>query len=125
MLVKNSATHIQHMQKAMQQMNLRLDAVVSDITGDTGLRIIKAILGGERDVAKLGALRDRRCRSTEQEIAESLVGNYRAEHLFSLKQALELFEVYQGKIRECEAEMESYLKSMTHKREDEAPQSGE
>ncbi len=125
MLVKSGATHIQHMQKAMQQMNLRLDAVVSDITGDTGLRIIKAILGGERDVTKLGALKDYRCRSSEQEIAESLVGNYRPEHLFSLKQALELFEIYQGKIRECEAEMESYLKSMTHKRDDEPPRSAE
>src|SRR5262249_41758622 len=61
MLVKSAATHIQHMQKALQQMNLRLDNVVSDITGQTGMRIIKAVLGGERDAKKLGEMRDFRC----------------------------------------------------------------
>ncbi len=121
MLVKSAATHIQHMQKALQQMNLRLEKVVSDITGETGRRILKAILGGERDVEKLGAMRDYRCHSSAREIAESLVGNYRQEHLFALKQAVELFEVYQQKIAECEAEMESYLKRHPHQREDEPP----
>jgi transposase len=121
MLVKSAATHIQHMQKALQQMNLRLDNVVSDITGETGMRILKAILGGERDVKKLGEMRDRRCQASAEEIAESLVGNYRQEHLFSLKQAVELFETYQEKILECETEMEKYLKSLPHKREDEPP----
>lgn len=121
MLVKSAATHIQHLQKALQQMNLRLDNVVSDITGETGMRIMKAILGGERDVKKLGEMRDRRCHASAEEIAESLVGNYRQEHLFSLKQAVELFEFYQAKVLECEAEMEKYLKSLPHKREDEPP----
>lgn len=121
MLVKSAATHIQHMQKALQQMNLRLDNVVSDITGETGMRIIKAVLGGERDVQKLGALRDRRCHASAEEIAESLVGNYRQEHLFSLKQAVELFEFYQEKIVECEAELEKYLQGLPHQREDEPP----
>jgi transposase len=113
MLVKSAAIHIQHMQKALQQMNLRLETVVTDITGQTGMRIIKAILGGEREVAKLGAMRDARCKATADEIGASLVGNYRREHMFELKQAVELFEVYQGKIGECEGEMARYLESLT------------
>lgn len=121
MLVKCAATHIQHMQKALQQMHVRLDAVVSDITGQTGMRILKAILAGERDAARLAAMRDAHCRASAEEIAASLVGNYRQEHLFELRQAVELFEVYQEKIAECEAEMERYLGSLTGGREDEPP----
>jgi len=121
MLVKSASTHIQHMQKALQQMNLRLDNVVSDITGETGMRILKAILSGERDVQKLGEMRDYRCHASAREIAESLIGNYRQEHLFALRQAVELFEFYQAKILECEAEMEKYLHRLPHKREDEPP----
>jgi transposase len=122
MLVKSAAVHIQHMQKALQQMNLRLDNVVSDITGETGMRIIKAILAGERDAEKLGKMRDFRCHASAEEIAQSLIGNYRQEHLFSLKQAVELFEYYQEKIRECEAEMERYLGSLPHVTEEEPPE---
>jgi transposase len=124
MLVKSAATHIQHMQKALQQMNLRLDTVVSDITGQTGMRILKALLAGERDVAKLGAMRDARCKASADEIGASLVGTYRREHLFELRQAVELFEIYQGKIAECEAEMEAYLESLTEGRDDEPPPVG-
>ena len=98
MLVKSAPTRIQHMQKALQQMNLRLDNVVSDITGQTGMRILKAILAGERDVEKLGKMRDPHCKASAEMIAASLVGNYRLEHLFSLKRAVELFEFYQQKI---------------------------
>src|SRR5512134_1639128 len=112
------------MQKALQQMNLRLDNVVSDITGQTGMRIVKAILGGERDVEKLALMRDPRCKARQEVIAQSLVGNYRAEHLFALKQAVELFEFYQQKIRECEEEIESYLKRLPRKRDDEPPPTG-
>ena len=121
MLVKSAATHIQHMQKALQQMNLRLDNVVSDLTGQTGQQIIKAILAGERDVQKLSALRNYRCHATEGEIAASLLGNYRQDHLFALKQAVELFETYQQKIAECEAELETYLASLPHVTEEEPP----
>src|SRR5215208_453694 len=124
MLVKSAASHIQHMQKALQQMNLRLDNVVSDITGQTGQRILKAIISGERDVAKLGAMRDRNCKATAEVIAQSLVGNYRQEHLLALKQAVELFEFYQEKIRECEAEMENYLRGLSGKGKDEPPRLG-
>ncbi len=109
------------MQKALQQMNLRLDNVISDITGKTGLRILKAILAGERNVEKLALMRDPNCKASAEVIAQSLVGNYRREHLFSLKQALELFEFYQEKIRECEQEIEAYLKRLPHKRDDEPP----
>jgi transposase len=82
------------MQKTLQQMNLRMDNVVSDITGETGMRTIKAILAGEREAEKLGKMRDFRCHATAEEIGQSLIGNYRQEHLFSLKQAVELFEYY-------------------------------
>jgi transposase len=122
MLVKSAAIHIQHMHKALQQMNLRLDKVVSDLTGQTGLRIIKAVLHGERDVQRLGEMRDHRCHASAEEIAQSLVGNYRVEHLFSLKQAVELFEYYQEKIADCEAEIEKYLKSLPHATEQEPPE---
>jgi len=121
MLVKTAAIHIQHMQKALQQMNLRLDNVVADITGQTGMRILKALLAGERDVNKLADMRDRNCKATHEVIAQSLIGNYRQEHLFSLKQAVELFEFYQQKIRECEQEIEAYLGTLPHKRDDEPP----
>ena len=121
MLVRSAAIHIQHMQKALQQMNLRLDTVVSDVTGQTGMRIIKAIVSGERDVRVLGAMRDARCHATCEEIGASLVGTYRREHLFELKQAVELFEVYQAKVAECEAEMATYLESLNEGRDDEPP----
>ena len=121
MLVKTAAIHIQHMQKALQQMNLRLDNVVADVTGQTGMRILKALLAGERDVNKLADMRDRNCKATHEVIAQSLIGNYRQEHLFSLKQAVELFEFYQQKIRECEQEIEAYLATLPHKRDDEPP----
>ncbi|MBO0723665.1 MAG: IS110 family transposase [Blastocatellia bacterium] len=121
MLVKSASPHIQHMQKALQQMNLRLDNVVSDITGATGMRIIKAIVSGERDAKKLALFRNINCHATEEEIARSLIGNYREEHLFSLKQAVELFEYYQEKIAECEAEIEKYIERLPHVTEEEPP----
>ena len=86
------AAHIQHMQKALIQMNLLLHNVVSDITGVTGMQIIKAILAGERNTQVLAGMRDRRCKNSIATIAKSLEGNYRPEHLFSLKQAVETFE---------------------------------
>ena len=104
-LVDHAASHIQHMQKALAQMNLLLHNVVSDITGVTGMRIIMAILAGERDPQKLAAFRDRRCKNSQETIARSLRGNYRQEHLFSLKQAVELYEFYQAKIAECERQI--------------------
>src|SRR2546422_718404 len=101
MLIQTSSMHIQHMQKALQQMNLLLHNVVSDITGVTGMKIIKAILAGERDPQILARTRDERCHNTTATIAKSLVGNYREEHLFALRQAVDLYETYQAKIADC------------------------
>lgn len=84
MLVQYAAQHIQHMQKALHQMNVKLDKVISDITGVTGTAIIEAILGGERDCVRLAQLRDGRCRNTEETLAKALQGNWRDEHLFAL-----------------------------------------
>lgn len=95
MLVQAAAERIQHMQKALQQMNLLMHNVVSDITGVTGMDILKAIIAGQRDTQVLAALRDRRCHNSIETIAKSLVGNYREEHLFALRQAVELYETYQ------------------------------
>jgi transposase len=102
MLIQTSSMHIQHMQKALQQMNLLLHNVVSDITGVTGMKIIKAILAGERDAKALARNRDERCKNSHTTIAKSLVGNYRAEHLFALRQAVDLYEIYQAKIADCD-----------------------
>jgi transposase len=102
MLIQTSSRHIQHMQKALQQMNLLLHNVVSDITGSTGMKIIKAILAGERDPQVLARNRDERCHNTTATIAKSLVGNYREEHLFALRQAVDLYETYQAMIADCD-----------------------
>lgn len=121
MLTQASAQHIQHMQKALQQMNLLLHNVVSDITGVTGMRIIKAILGGERSPQVLANLRDERCHSSSETIAQSLVGNYRDEHLFALRQAVELYEIYQAKIADCEAAIITQLHSYPDTTDDPPP----
>ena len=109
-LVRSSASHTQRMQKALAQMNLQLHNVVSDITGVTGMRIIKAILAGERDTKALAAMRDPRCKNSEETIARSLQGNYRQEHLFSLRQTVELYEFYQAKINDCDQQILALLK---------------
>jgi transposase len=109
-LVKVSASHIQHMQKALAQMNLQLHNVVSDINGLTGMRIINAILAGERNPKTLAKFRDKRCKNSEATIARSLHGNYRPEHLFSLKQAVELYEFYQAKIADCDRQILEQLR---------------
>jgi len=111
-LVQSSATHIQHMQKALAQMNLQLHHVISDVTGVTGLRIIRALLAGERDPLQLAALRDFRIKASKETIAKALVGDYRPEHLFALRQALELYDVYRAKIEECDRQVQAYLKTM-------------
>jgi transposase len=108
-LVRYAASHIQHMQKALSQMNLLLHNVVSDITGVTGMRIIKAILAGERDPLILAGFRDPRCKNSKETIARSLEGHYKPEHLFSLKQAVELYEFYQAKIADCDHQIGEQL----------------
>jgi transposase len=97
-VVSHLASKIQHMQKALRQMNVLLDNVVSHITSQTGMAIIRDILSGIRDPKKLAENRDRRCKNNAETIAKSLVGNYRAEHLFSLKQSVELYDFYNEKL---------------------------
>ena len=115
-LVQAAATNIHRMQKALVEMNLQLHNVISDITGKTGMRILRDIVAGVTDPAALAAHRDRRCRASEEKIAASLTGNYRAEHLFALRQNLELFDTIQRQIQDCDGEVESLLLRLARKR---------
>ena len=110
-LIRYRSAHIQHMQKALQLMNLQLTNVISDITGETGMLIIRAIVAGEQDPVKLAQFRNPRCNSSEADIAKALHGNYRAEHLFALQQALELYDFYTQQIRACHAHLEQQYAS--------------
>jgi len=107
MLVQYRSAHIQHMQKALTLMNVRLTNVLSDITGVTGLKIIRAILAGERNPKVLASFREPGCKKSEAEIAKSLEGHYKREHLFALKQALELYDFYDRQLQACDAELEA------------------
>ena len=109
MLITDAARHIQHIQKALELMNIKLTEAVSDLTGKTGMAIIKAIVAGERDPAKLAKLRDRRCKQDETQIARALQGNWRHEHLFALQQALELYEFYHQQLAVCDQQIEAHL----------------
>jgi transposase len=124
MLTQSASMHVQHMQKAMQQMNLLLHNVVSDITGITGMKIIKAILSGERNPEVLALNRDGRCQNSAQTIAKSLVGNYREEHLFSLRQAVDLYETYQAKIADCDEMIVKHVEEQPDLTEDSLPPQG-
>ena len=111
-MVQMASGHVQHMQKALDQMNLQVHHVISDITGVTGLSIIDAILAGERDPHKLAKLRDWRIRASGETIAKSLVGDYRAEHLFALRQSLKAYRQYQELITECDREIHGMLEAL-------------
>jgi len=121
MLIRGASTHIQHMQKALQQMNLLLEQVVADITGLTGMTIIRAILEGERDPAALAQHRDPRCKNSADVIAKSLVGNYREEHLFALQQAVTLYDTYQAQIAAVDLRIEAYLACLERVTDDRPP----
>jgi transposase len=114
-LVQMASSHVQHMQKALDQMNLQLHHVISDITGVTGITILEAILAGERNPHQLAKLRDRRMKATEETIAKSLVGDYRREHLFTLRQSLTAFRQYQDWIADCDREIAQYLEQFDSK----------
>ena len=108
-LVENAADCILRMQKALTQMNLHLSNVLTDITGATGMQIIRAIVNGERDPKKLAKMRDPRCKNPVNVIEKSLTGNYREEHLFSLQQNLESYDFYQKQIVTCDQKIEQAL----------------
>lgn len=105
-LIQHRAPHILHMQKALLQMNIQLSQALSDVSGTTGQAMIRAIVAGERDPHKLAALRNYRCQKDETEIAKALTGTWRAEHLFILRQSLELYDFYTKQIEACDAEIE-------------------
>ncbi|MEO1544807.1 MAG: IS110 family transposase [Pseudomonadota bacterium] len=111
-LVEYAAAHIQHMQKALMEMNLQLHHVVSDITGITGMKIIRAIVVGERDLDVLAAYRDVRCKASIETIKAALNGNDRPEHIFALTQSLALYDFYQSKMLECDRHLEATLAAL-------------
>jgi transposase len=108
-LVQMASQHIQHMQKALTQMNVQFQHVISDITGTTGMAILDAIVAGERDPAVLARLRDPRVKASEETIRKSLEGNWRPEQIFVLKQRLKLYRSYLEQISSCEKEMEALV----------------
>lgn len=117
--IEMGASHIQHIQKALDLMNIKLHNVISQIVGVSGLRIIRAIISGERDVNKLVMMCDVQIlKKKEEEVKRSLMGNYKAEHIFLLKQSLECWEFYQNKIEECDIEIAEMLKEISEDKED-------
>jgi transposase len=108
-LVEVAAVHVQHMQKALTQMNLQIHHVLSDITGKSGLAIVDAILAGKRDPEQLARLADGRIRAERETVIKSLVGNYRSEHLFTLRQSLEVYRHYQKMLLDCDWEIEQRM----------------
>jgi transposase len=115
MLLTYAAHHIQHMQKALQQMNLKLTPVVSDVTGVTGMAIIRAIIAGERNPQRLAQLRNPHCHPDTDAIAKALQGNWRAEHLFALRQAVELDDVYHQQSALCDQQIKKHLETFADK----------
>lgn len=122
MLLKDQARCVQHMQKALTQMNLQLANVISDVVGESGQRILRAILAGERDGYKLAALRNSRIHASDEEIARSLQGSWRPEHLFALKQAVARFDFLGIQLAEADQEIEGQLRVLqTHEGEPDKP----
>ena len=109
MLLRTQARHVQHMQKALTQMNIQLANVIADVVGVTGQKILRAIVEGERDSQVLAQMKNNGIRASVEEIANSLQGNWRAEHLFALKQALAGFDFIGTQLDECDREIEAQL----------------
>jgi transposase len=120
-LLEYRAAHIQPMQKALHQMKVQLTHVLTDITGATGLAIIRAIVAGERDPVQLARFRTPRCARSTEEIAKALTGHYQPEHVFALKQALALYDAYTDQVRECEGEIERRFQALKPVWSDELP----
>jgi transposase len=114
-LIRYAAQHVQHLQKTLEEMNVKLTEVVSDIVGQTGMKILKDIVRGVRDPVKLAKHRHENCKRSEAEIARALQGTWRQEHVFVLSQALRLYEFYQKQLRDCEEQIEASLRSLQDK----------
>jgi transposase len=112
MLLRSQARHVQHMQKALTQMNIQLANVISDVAGETGQKILRAVVAGERDGHRLAAMKNVRIHASAEEIAQSLQGHWRAEHLFALKQALDAFDFCGTQLAQCDTEIEAQLLSL-------------
>ena len=112
MILRSQGRFVQHMQKAMTQMNIQLANTISDIAGATGQKIVRAILGGERDGMALAKLKDSRIRASDEDIAKSLQGNWRSEHLFALKQAVDAFDFCVKQLLECDVLIEAQLRAL-------------
>lgn len=108
-VLKMASSHVQHMQKALTQMNIQLHNVISDITGETGLKIIDSLLSGNHDPQKLVKLKSKRIKASKAKIIKSLTGDYRAEHLFTLRQSLESYRFCQKQINACDLEIERFV----------------
>ena len=111
-LIEDAGRHLQRMEKALEQMNVKLPEVVSDLTGLTGMRIVRAIVRGERDPKALAKLRDHRCKASAETIARALQGTWQPEHLFALQQSLALYDYYHEQIRDCDRVIEAHLMGM-------------
>src|SRR2546426_5479786 len=122
MLVAMASRAVQHMQKALEQMNLQLPEVVSDMNGKTGMEMLRAILAGERDPQRLASHCDRRCQCDQATIAKALEGHWRAEHRFALQQALEQYEFLQQQLQACEQQIDACLQTFVTHVEVEPPQ---
>jgi transposase len=118
-----AARTVQHMQKALEQMNLKLTEVVSDITGKTGMTIIRALLAGERAPQLLATYRDKRCKHDQATIAQALTGHWRAEHLFALQQAVDQYDFIEQQLRACDVQIEECLQAFVPHVEAGSPQS--
>ena len=121
MLVEYASQHVQHMQKALTQMNVKLQHVITDIISKTGMDIIEAIVRGEKSPRRLAQLRDPRVKFDEKTIAKSLRGHWRQDHIFELNQALELYRTYQDKIAQCDREIEAQLERFEDSSDGESP----
>jgi transposase len=108
-LVEEGARQIQRMQKSLDQMNVQLHHVIADITGKTGMAVVRHIVAGEHDPEMLAQYRDPRCRAPKEVVIEALRGHYKTEHLFTLQQALSLYDIFAAHIKECDERIEAVL----------------
>ena len=119
--IRYAASHVNHVQKALEQMNVKLTEVVSDVMGLTGRKIIQAILDGERNAATLAALRDVKCKNDAATIAKALEGTWQPEHLFELKQAYELYQFHHRQIAECDERIAGELARLADRSQGKSP----
>lgn len=114
-IIKGASTHILRMQKCLTEMNIQLHRVISNITGVTGMRVVKAIIDGEYDPNKLLELKHYQIRCSDEDFVAALTGDYRQEHIFVLKQELEFYEMHQSMLKECDDAIESYYVTLAEK----------